>query len=53
MISIPGDYVQGLANKDYETAGSGVAARAQYNLWNNTNLVAKYTRNMDVDANSK
>lgn len=45
-----GDYVQGLANKDYATAGNGVAVRVQYNLWNNTNLVAKYTRDMKSGA---
>jgi len=48
-----GGYVEGLANRDYAAAaGSGVAARAQYNLWNNTNLVAKYTRDMKTNKNN-
>ncbi len=46
-----GDYVTGLANRDYvnvdlksaedKGVGKGVAVRAQYNIWDNTNFVAK------------
>ena len=40
------DYVKGAGNK-------GVAVRAQYNPWDNTNLVAKYARGMgEGSANS-
>ena len=42
-------------NEDYVNgAGEGVAVRAQYNLWDNTSLVAKYAHNLagGDDANN-
>ena len=41
------DHNTALVDTDYVAgAGKGVAVRAQYNVWNNTNLVAKYARNL-------
>lgn len=48
------DFQTTLLNQDYvSNAGDhkGLAVRAQYNVWNNTNLVAKFSRNLgDVDS---
>ena len=42
------DHNTTLVDTDYIAAGTGkgIAARAQYNVWDNTNIVAKYVRNM-------
>lgn len=42
-----GDYNPSLVDSDYGAlAGQGVAARAQYNLWDSVNVVAKYAYNL-------
>lgn len=52
------DYNSTLLNTDYVKKGAaslkGVAVRAQYNVWTNTNLVAKFAHDLDGgdDANN-
>ena len=41
------DVISSWLNEDYVNgAGKGVAVRGQYNLWDNTSLVAKYAHNL-------
>ena len=50
------DFVGAWLNEDYVNrtgeTHNGIAVRAQYNLWDNTSLVAKYAHNLDADADA-
>ena len=47
------DHNTALVDTDYMSgAGKGIAVRAQYNLMDSVNVVAKYNRNLDDEANN-